>query len=136
VAVRYAEARQLGAGLTRDATADLAAAVDAPVGSTIVVNPTAHPRGGLVEVSRPGHGDAHVVTDDGTPRPAQVLAERGGLAFSQVIIGSKVRWVLDLMRGVEFAGNNVAEATIEPVGDGWPRPVSRPRISVSCARRC
>jgi mannosylglycerate hydrolase len=118
VAVRYAEARQLGAGLTRDATADLAAAVDAPVGSTIVVNPTAHPRGGLVEVSMPGHGDAHVVTDDGTPRPAQVLAERGGLAFSQVVIGSKVRWVLDLMRGVEFAGNNVAEATIEPVGDG------------------
>ena len=44
VAVRYAEARQLGDGLTRDATADLAAAVDAPAGATIVVNPTAHAR--------------------------------------------------------------------------------------------
>jgi len=118
VAVRYAEARQLGDGLTRDATADLAGAVDAPVGATIVVTPTAHPRGGLVEVSMPGHGEAHVVTDDGVQLPAQVLAERGGLAFSDVIIGSKVRWVLDLMRGVEFAGNNVAEAAIEPAGDG------------------
>ncbi|HEY5014457.1 MAG TPA: glycoside hydrolase family 38 C-terminal domain-containing protein, partial [Acidimicrobiia bacterium] len=33
-------------------------------------------------------------------------------------IGSKVRWVLDLMRGVEFAGNNVARAEIEPAADG------------------
>ena len=118
VAVRYAEARQLGDGLTRDATADLAASIDVPAGATIVVNPTAHARGGLVEISMPGHGPAHVVTDDGRKLPAQVLAERGGLAFSDVIIGSKVRWILDLMRGVEFAGNNVAEATIEPAGDG------------------
>jgi hypothetical protein len=66
----------------------------------------------------PGHGPAHVVTDDGRQLPAQVLAERGGLAFSDVIIGSKVRWVLDLMRGVEFAGNNVATATIAPADDG------------------
>jgi alpha-mannosidase len=118
VAVRYAEARQLGDGLTRDAVADLAAAVDAPAGATIVVNPTARERGGLVEVSMPGHGPAHVVTSDGRSLPAQVLAERGGLAFSDVIIGSKVRWVLDLMRGVEFAGNGVAEATLEPADDG------------------
>ena len=133
VAVRYAEARQLGDGLTRDATADLAAAVDAPVGATIVVNPTAQPRGGLIEVSMPGHGPAHVVTDDGRQLPAQVLAERGGLAFSDVIIGSKVRWVLDLMRGVEFAGNNVAEATIEAAGDGsWDvEPASRDARAVA-----
>jgi mannosylglycerate hydrolase len=118
VAVRYAEARQLGDGLARDATSDLAGAVDAPAGTTLVVNPTTHARGGLVEVSMPGHGAAHVVTDDGRQLPAQVIAERGGLAFSDVIIGSKVRWVLDLMRGAEFAGNNVARAAIEPAGDG------------------
>ena len=118
VAVRYAETRQIGDGLTRDATAELAAAVDAPAGSTIVVNPTSRTRGGLIEVSMPGHGAAHVVTTDGRQLPAQVLAERGGLAFSDVIIGSKVRWVLDLMRGVEFAGNNVAETSIDPTGDG------------------
>src|SRR4029078_8560221 len=93
-------------------------AVDAPAGATIVVNPTARERGGLVEVSMPGHGPAHVVPSDGRTLPAQVLAERGGLAFSDVIIGSKVRWVLDLMRGVEFAGNGVAEATLEPADDG------------------
>ncbi|MDQ1468020.1 MAG: 2-O-(6-phospho-alpha-D-mannosyl)-D-glycerate hydrolase, partial [Actinomycetota bacterium] len=118
VAVRYAEARQLGDGLARDAIADLAAVVDAPAGATLVVNPTPHARGGLVEISMPGHGAAHVETADGRRLPAQVLAERGGLAFSDVIIGSKVRWVLDLMRGVEFAGNNVAQAGIEPAGDG------------------
>jgi alpha-mannosidase len=118
VAVRYAEARQLGDGLTRDATGDLAASVDAPAGSTLVVNPTARTRGGLLEISMPGHGPAHLVTDDGRRLPAQVLAERGGLAFTDLIVGGKVRWVLDLMRGSEFAGNGVAEASIEPDGDG------------------
>jgi mannosylglycerate hydrolase len=118
VAVRYAEARQLGDGLARDATNDLAASVDAPAGATLVVNPTSHARGGLLEISMPGHGPAHIVTDDGRELPAQVLAERGGLAFSDIIIGSKVRWVLDLMRGVEFAGNNVAETSIERADDG------------------
>ncbi len=118
VAVRYAEARQLGDGLTRDAINDLAVCVDAPAGATLVVNPTSHARGGLLEISMPGHGPAHVVTTDERALPAQVLEERGGLAFSDIIIGGKVRWVLDLMRGVEFAGNNVAETTLERADDG------------------
>ncbi len=41
VLVRYAEARQIGDGLTRDAVHALAAQVDAPAGATVVVNPTA-----------------------------------------------------------------------------------------------
>ena len=118
VAVRYAEARQLGDGLTADAIADLARCVDAPQHALVVVNPTARARGGLVELSLPGHGPAHVVTTDGVARPAQVIAERGGIAFSTAVNGSKVRWVLDLMRGTEFAGNNVARVATETTADG------------------
>ncbi len=118
VAVRYAESRQIGDGLTRDALADLAREVDAPAGATIVVNPTARARGGLVEISMPGHGPAHVVDAGGRPRPTQVLAERGGLAFSDVLIGQKIRWVLDLMRDMQFAGHSVAAVDLEAAADG------------------
>ena len=69
--------------------------------------------GGIVGLH--GHGAAHIITADGRQLPAQVLAERGGIAFSTVVTGSKVRWVLDLMRGTEFAGNNVGHVDTETV---------------------
>jgi alpha-mannosidase len=118
VGVRYAEARQLGDGLTVDAVSDLASALDAEPHDLVIVNPTARARGGLVELSLPGHGPAHVVGRDGVAHPAQVLSERGGIAFATSVTGSKVRWVLDLMRGTEFAGNSVARVETETVADG------------------
>ena len=69
--------------------------------------PDRAPAGGLVEVSMPGARPGA----RGRPTTARQLPgagarpRRGGVAFSDVVIGSKVRWVLDLMRGVEFAGN-------------------------------
>ena len=108
VRVRYAEARQIGDGLTRDALHTLASSVDAPAGSTIVVNPTARARSGIIEVTVPGSGPVHFVSHDGTPLPTQVVSERGGEAWSVTVTGDDVRWVLDMARGTEFAGRQVA----------------------------
>jgi alpha-mannosidase len=108
VAVRYAEARQLGEGLARDAVHALAGQVDAPAGATLVVNPTRRARSGLVEVHVPGTGPCTLVRADGTARPAQVVGTTGGDATPVLVTGRKVRWVLDAMRGTEFRGRQIA----------------------------
>jgi alpha-mannosidase len=112
VVVRYAEARQIGEGLTRDATHALAHAVDAPGGATLAVNPTQRERSGLVEARVPGTGPCVFVGPDGAERPTQLIAEEGGEAPPIMVAGQKVRWVLDAMRGSEFEGRQVASYTI------------------------
>jgi alpha-mannosidase len=112
VAVRYAEARQIGDGLTRDGLHALAATVDADPGATIVVNPTAGVRTGLVEARIPGSGPCVFVDADGAPRPTQLLGSLGGEGYRTMVTGQKVRWVLDLMRGTEFAGRQIASYEI------------------------
>jgi len=117
VVSRYAEARQIGDGVAREALHDLARTIDAPAGSTVVVNPTSRERGGVVEVNVPGTGPLRFVDADGTPRAVQVLDERGGEGYATMVTGQKVRWVLDLVRGSEFAGRPVASYTVtEPAG--------------------
>ncbi|MGZ4804215.1 MAG: glycoside hydrolase family 38 N-terminal domain-containing protein, partial [Acidimicrobiia bacterium] len=67
VTVRYEEARQIGDGLARDALATLATRVDAPRGATVVANPSAGDRGGLIGFRIPGDGPLHLrALDDGT----------------------------------------------------------------------
>jgi alpha-mannosidase len=117
VAVRYAEARQIGDGLARDAVHALARTVDAPANATLVVNPTARARTGLVEARVPGTGPCHFVGPLGAARPTQLLGELGGEGYRTMVTGQKVRWVLDLMRGTEFAGRQVAAYDIEANGD-------------------
>src|SRR6478609_829837 len=73
VLVRYYEARQIGEGLTQDAMRALAAQVTAPAGATVVANPTARTRSGLVDVRVPGTGPCHFVGPDGVAHPAQLL---------------------------------------------------------------
>jgi mannosylglycerate hydrolase len=107
VLVRYHEARQIGDGLTREALHSLAERVDAPRGSTVVVNPTAADRGGMVSAYVPGRGPVHFVGPDGAPRPTQLVRIVGTEGFSAVVTGQKVRWVLELMRGPEFAGTRI-----------------------------
>jgi alpha-mannosidase len=121
VVVRYAEARQIGDGLTRDAMSALAARVDAPAGATVVANPTARPRSGLVEGHIPGSGPCHFVGPDGRPHAAQVLGEVGGDGFQTMVMGQKIRWVLDMMRGTEFAGRQIRAYEIVPAGDQGDR---------------
>src|SRR5207245_10142228 len=50
VRVRYQEARHLGEAVARDSLRRLASQIDTAPGSTIVVNPTARPRDGVVAV--------------------------------------------------------------------------------------
>ena len=113
VLVRYYEARQIGDGLVRDAMHALARDVDAPAGSTVVANPTARTRGGVVEGTVPGDGPVHFVGPDGSARPAQIIGEIRGEGYSTMVTGQKVRWVLDLMRGTEFAGRQVTSYDID-----------------------
>jgi len=120
VLVRYHEARQIGDGLTRDALHRLGATVQAPAGSTVVVNPTAVARSGLVEARVTGAAEAepvHFVSLDGTPCPTQVVRIATGEGFSATVVGEKVRWVLEIMRGTEFAGAGVAGYDLRELDD-------------------
>src|SRR5262245_44517040 len=121
VLVRYSEARQIGDGLTRDAMNALAAHVSAPAGATVVANPTAKPRSGLVEGHIPGTGPCHFVGPDGSAHAAQVLGEAGGDGFQTIVMGQKIRWVLDMMRGTEFAGRQIRAFDVLPAGDQGDR---------------
>ncbi len=107
VVVRYAEARQIGDGLTREALRALGRRVQAPAGATLVVNPTARARSGLVEARVPWSGPCHFVGPDGGTHAAQLAGETVGDGFHAMVTGQKVRWVLDLMRGTEFAGRQI-----------------------------
>jgi len=120
VTVRYQEARQIGDALTKDALTSHAARVASTPGSTVVVNPTQRRRSGLAHGSVPGTGPVHFVASDGTPCSTQVLREVGGEGFSTIVSGEKVRWVLELLRGQEFAGARVARVDREEIGpDDW-----------------
>jgi mannosylglycerate hydrolase len=120
VRVRYQEARQVGDALVREALHALAGRVAAPAGATLVVNPTAADRGGLVEGVVPGAGPVHMVADDGTPCPTQVRWELGTEGFATVVTGQKVRWVLELLRGTEFAAARIAAVTRRQLDvDDW-----------------
>ncbi len=112
VRVRYQEARQIGEGLVRDALHVLAHEVDAPVGSTVVVNPSARERRDVVEGIVPGSGPCHFVGPDGTRRATQVIGELRGEGYNTMVTGQKVRWVLDLMRGTEFSGRQITSYQI------------------------
>jgi hypothetical protein len=104
---RYQEARHLGDALTRDAVRHLAGEVAAPRDHTVVVNPTATTRGGVVTLQASERGPLHSVAEDGTACATQVLTTAREEGLSTVVVGQKIRWVLDLMRGHEFAGRPV-----------------------------
>ena len=118
VMVRYQEARHVGEGLARDAARRLAAEIDAEPGSTVVINPTQHDRTAVIDARVPGEGAVHFVADDGTRCPAQVLRTVGGDGFSTTVTGQKVRWVLEMLRGPEFAGRPVTRVERHTAADG------------------
>ncbi len=118
VMVRYREARQIGDVLAREAMRQLATEVDTPAGSTLVVNPTQARRGGLLSVNVPGEGPFHFVTPDGRPCPTQELGVLTGEGFSTIVSGQKVRWVLEMMNGPEFAGERIGHYDMTEADDG------------------
>ena len=120
---RRNEARQLGDALTRTAVEQLAAEIDGGNDGVVVVNPTSAERTSTVLLhAADGDEPVHYVTHDGTACLTQELATVGGDGFSTVVVGQKIRWVLDLMRGTEFAGRQVTSYDIvENAGAGDDR---------------
>jgi mannosylglycerate hydrolase len=110
VRVRYQEARHVGEALTREAMRQLATMVDVPPSSTIVVNSTARDRAGTISVPLAGRGPVHLVAfDDGGAVPTQVVhTTTTDEGISTVVVGQKIRWVLEMMRGPELAGARIA----------------------------
>ena len=89
---RYAEARQIGDGLTQRAVDAVGASMADP--GPVVVNPTAAPRSGMVEV---------VVPVAGQPGPhIQVLSERVGLPGTITLDGKLVKDMLGLIQGARI----------------------------------
>jgi hypothetical protein len=123
VRVRYQEARHVGEALTREAMRTLATRVDAPPSSTIVVNSTARDRIGVIRVPLPGRGPVHLVAlDDDAPAPTQVVhTTTTDEGISTVVVGQKIRWVLEMMRGPELAGARVARVEHRSLDDGQER---------------
>ncbi len=117
VRVRYAEARQIADGVTRDALHAFAASIDTAPGSTVVLNPTARPRSGAVELTLPGRGPVHFVAPDGTMRPGQLVGESRRDTLVTIVRGEKVRWVLNNLRNAEAAGVKVARIDVRHDGD-------------------
>jgi hypothetical protein len=128
VRVRYQEARHVGEALTREAVRALATTVDVPPSSTIVANSAARDRQGVVSVPLPGTGPVHLVAlDDGTPCATQVVhTTTTDEGISTVVVGQKIRWVLEMMRGPELAGARIARVehrTLADSADGGEGPV-------------
>jgi len=100
---RYAEARQIGEGLTEAALAAVASSMSSP--GPFAVNPSAHDRGGVIEA---------VVTAAEPPGPeVQVLSERLGLPGSITLDGETVRNMLGLLTGARIdADTYVTDVTL------------------------
>jgi mannosylglycerate hydrolase len=120
VLVRYREARQIGDGLTAEATRAMAGEIRAEPGSLVVVNALARERAGLVEARVPGLGPLHFRAPDGSARATQPLETDNRLVFDTVVAGRKLLWVLDMMRGREFGGRRIRSWELEaaPAGVG------------------
>jgi alpha-mannosidase len=118
VRVRYAEARQIGDGVVRDAVHTFAAQIDTPPTSTLVVNPTARARSGIVELTLPGRGPLHFVGPDDVARPAQLVGESRRDTLTTIVDGEKVRWVLHNLRNAEEAGVKMARIDVRHEPDG------------------
>ncbi|MEX2100363.1 MAG: glycoside hydrolase family 38 C-terminal domain-containing protein [Acidimicrobiia bacterium] len=118
VRVRYQEARHIGEALAHDALRALATQVDAPPGSTIVVNPTRRSRSGMVSIPVAGEGPVHLVDLDGAACATQVISTTTGDGLSTTVTGTKIRWVLEMMRGPELAGAKIARVERRDLDDG------------------
>jgi len=114
---RHREARHLADALTDRVLTRFAGRVGGG-GATVVVNPTPAPRPGTVELEVDGDAPVHFVADDGTPCATQVVGTVPTAGVRAVVVGEKVRWVADLVRGHEFAGTGAAGFTRTVGPDG------------------
>ncbi len=89
---RYAEARQIGDGLTGQALHAVGRSMASA--GPVVVNPTARDRSGVVEVVVPAVGEVGP--------EVQVLSERSGMPGSITLDGETVRNMLGLLQGARI----------------------------------
>ncbi|HEV2362064.1 MAG TPA: hypothetical protein VGS21_10210, partial [Acidimicrobiales bacterium] len=85
---RFAEARQIAEGITARAVTALSESFAEP--GTVVLNPSARARGGLVEL---------VLAGEGPVEGAQVVSERAGMDLQLVLSNAEVRSILGQIDG-------------------------------------
>ncbi len=99
---RYAEAHQIGEGLTSEAVAAIGLSVSHP--GTTVINPSARNRSGMVELVVPVLGD---------PEPdIQVISQRAGLPGTITLNGSTVVSMLGLIQGARIDDDTYVTAVV------------------------
>ncbi len=106
---RYAEARTMAKGLADRAIRAFARSLAEP--GSVVLNPAARARAGVVELVVPADGPA--------PADVQVLSERTGLPGSMVLDANTVRTVLGMLQGPKISDDAwVQGITIEEDDEG------------------
>ena len=99
---RYAEARQIGDGLTGEVATAIGLSLSHP--GTTVVNPSARSRSGMVELVVPALGD---------PGPdIQVISQRAGLPGTITLNGSTVISMLGLIQGARIDDDTYVTAVV------------------------
>ena len=121
--MRYQEARHVGDALTRDALRQLAtddrrATVVDHRGEPAPRRPR---RGGRASRSPAPVRCTSSRSTTAPPCPTQVVRTIAGEGISTVVVGQKIRWVLEMMRGPELAGARIARVE---------RPHARPTAVV------
>ena len=112
---RYAEAREIGAGLAERALKAFARSLSVP-GPT-VVNLSARTRSGVVELVVPAEGPASA--------DVQVLSERTGMPGSMVLDADTVRTVLGMMQGPRISDDAwIHEVKVEDTDEGMDITIS------------
>ncbi len=128
---RFAESRQIGEGIAEEALGALARSLAEP--GPVVVNPSARPRSGVVEL---------VVAADEPPGPhVQVVSERTGLPGSMTLDAPTVRVMLAMLQGPKIDN----DAWIQDVRIGEDEtgidvtlvvgPEERPDVPIAEAKR-
>lgn len=108
VMVRYRSARQIADGLIDHGLELLSLGVDCSPGDHIVVNTTPTKRSDIVVLDITGTGPLTVTGHDDARLDCAIAQHPARETFSTVVEGTKIGWVLEMLRGSEFAGRPVA----------------------------
>jgi mannosylglycerate hydrolase len=113
VKVRYQEARALANHCVQLATEQLVANIAAPSGALVAINSSPVRRNAVVQCTLPGTTLPQLQTADGAPVPVQLVSRLDGESFVAEGSGARVSWLLDMIRGPEFAGVSIARYRID-----------------------
>jgi mannosylglycerate hydrolase len=117
VAVRLAEAGQLGEGLAERAAAEVAMRV--PKGAVAVLNPSPFPRAGLVELDLPvpdAWDEVALELPDGRLLHTQERARVAALLHTEELPGARLGEVFRRVHGRELFGRVVNAVEVDPAG--------------------